>query len=88
MKRSPLFAAQLAFTLLVCAFMLVPVVLSLLAGVTRNYFLGLSSGLTFDWLIQVWQPIRRRSGCRCNWRWPARSACAWSAFRRRIRWCA
>ncbi|KPB67514.1 ABC transporter permease [Pseudomonas amygdali pv. myricae] len=54
-KRSPLFAAQLAFTLLVCAFMLVPVVLSLLAGLTRNYFLGLSSGLTFDWLVQVWQ---------------------------------
>ncbi|PBP75457.1 ABC transporter substrate-binding protein, partial [Pseudomonas syringae] len=44
MKRSPLFAVQLAFTLLVCAFMLVPVVLSLLAGLTRNYFLGLSSG--------------------------------------------
>ncbi|RXT91359.1 ABC transporter permease, partial [Pseudomonas syringae] len=55
MKRSPLFAVQLAFTLLVCAFMLVPVVLSLLAGLTRNYFLGLSSGLTFDWLVQVWQ---------------------------------
>ncbi|KPX87460.1 ABC transporter permease [Pseudomonas meliae] len=55
LKRSPLFAAQLAFTLLVCAFMLVPVVLSLLAGLTRNYFLGLSSGLTFDWLVQVWQ---------------------------------
>ncbi|QXG30168.1 ABC transporter permease [Pseudomonas viridiflava] len=55
MKRSPLFAAQLLFTLLVCAFMLVPVVLSLLAGLTHNYFQGLSSGLTFDWLVQVWQ---------------------------------
>ncbi|MCF5294958.1 ABC transporter permease, partial [Pseudomonas syringae] len=42
MKRSPLFVAQLAFTLLVCAFMLVPVVLSLLSCLTRTYFLGLS----------------------------------------------
>ena len=55
MKRSTLFAAQLIFTCLVCAFMLVPVLLSLLAGLTRNYFQGLSSGLTFDWLVQVWQ---------------------------------
>ncbi|SDT26476.1 putative spermidine/putrescine transport system permease protein [Pseudomonas asplenii] len=55
MNRSKLFFAQLAFTLLVCAFMLVPVLLSLLAGVTRNYFQGPSSGLTFTWLVQVWQ---------------------------------
>lgn len=55
MKRSRLFALQLAFTCLVCAFMLVLVLLSLLAGLTRNYFQGLSSGLTFDWLVQVWQ---------------------------------
>ena len=55
MKRSSLFVLQLLFTLLVCAFMLVPVLMSLLAGLTRNFFVGLSSGLTFDWLIQVWQ---------------------------------
>lgn len=55
MKRSSLFVVQLLFTLLVCAFMLVPVLMSLLAGLTRNFFVGLSSGLTFDWLIQVWQ---------------------------------
>ena len=55
MKRSSLFVIQLLFTLLVCAFMLVPVLMSLLAGLTRNFFVGLSSGLTFDWLIQVWQ---------------------------------
>ena len=29
---------QLAFTLLVCAFLIVPVVLSIIAGVTENYF--------------------------------------------------
>ena len=55
MKRSSLFIAQLLFTLLVCAFMLVPVLMSLVAGLTRNYFQGVSSGLTFDWIAQVWQ---------------------------------
>ncbi|KQW28438.1 MULTISPECIES: ABC transporter permease [Pseudomonas] len=55
MRRSTLFIGQLLFTLLVCAFMLVPVLMSLLAGLTRNYFQGVSSGLTFDWLVQVWQ---------------------------------
>ncbi len=37
------------------AFLLVPVLLSVLAGLTRNYFQGLASGLTLDWVIQVWQ---------------------------------
>lgn len=54
MKRTGLFYAQLAFTVLICAFMVVPVVLSILAGVTANFFLGVSSGLTFRWVIQVW----------------------------------
>ena len=43
-----LFAAQLGFTFLICAFLVVPLVLSILAGITDNYFVGLSSGLTFD----------------------------------------
>jgi putative spermidine/putrescine transport system permease protein len=55
MRRTGLFAVQLTFTLLVCAFMLIPIVLSVLAGLTRNYFQGIESGLTFDWVIQVWQ---------------------------------
>jgi putative spermidine/putrescine transport system permease protein len=55
MKRGLGFYAQLAFVCLVCAFMLVPVLMSLLAGLTRNYFQGaVASGLTFDWLRQVW----------------------------------
>ena len=33
-RRSPTFWALLAFTLAVCAFLVVPVVLSMLAGVT------------------------------------------------------
>ena len=49
------FYVQLGFTLLVCAFLVVPVVLSMLAGVTENFFVGLSSGLTLRWVAQVWE---------------------------------
>jgi putative spermidine/putrescine transport system permease protein len=37
-----------------CAFLVVPVVMSVLAGLTVNYFRGVSSGLTLRWLEQVW----------------------------------
>jgi len=57
-RRSVLFGVQLAFTLAVCAFLIVPVVLSMLAGVTANYFVGLSSGLTWRWLAEVWNGYR------------------------------
>ncbi|WP_342618619.1 ABC transporter permease subunit [Rhodoferax sp. GW822-FHT02A01] len=53
-----LFVLQLAFTLLVCAFLIVPVVLSMLAGVTTNYIAGLQSGLTTRWLFEVWDGYR------------------------------
>ena len=49
---------QLTLTLLVCAFMTVPVVLSVLAGLTNNIFVGLSSGLTTRWLVEVWSLYR------------------------------
>lgn len=49
---------QLALTLLVCTFMTVPVVLSVLAGLTNNIFVGLSSGLTTRWLEEVWSLYR------------------------------
>lgn len=52
------FALQLAFTLAVCAFLVVPVVLSILAGLTVNYFVGLESGLTFRWVLEVWDGYR------------------------------
>lgn len=52
------FALQLAFTLAVCAFLVVPVVLSILAGLTVNYFVGLESGLTFHWVFEVWDGYR------------------------------
>lgn len=50
-----LFAAQLAFTILLAAFLIVPAALSMLAGVTENYFIGVRSGLTLRWLAQVWE---------------------------------
>ena len=58
MNRKYTFALQLAFTLLVCAFLIVPVVMSMLAGVTVNYFIGLESGLTLRWVVEVWQNYR------------------------------
>ncbi|HEX7072439.1 MAG TPA: ABC transporter permease [Hyphomicrobiaceae bacterium] len=53
-KRGVLFWLQLGFTLLVCSFLIVPVILSILAGITNNYFLGISSGFTLRWVLQVW----------------------------------
>jgi putative spermidine/putrescine transport system permease protein len=55
MMRRPGFYLQLAFTLLVCAFLIVPVLMSILAGLTHNYFLGVASGLTLDWVAKVWE---------------------------------
>jgi len=55
MSRGGRFWAQLAFTLLVCAFLIVPVVMSVLAGVTENFFVGLKSGLTLRWIGEVWE---------------------------------
>ena len=53
MKHRGLFISQLVFTIFVCAFLIVPVVLSALAGVTENFFLGIKSGLTFRWIGEV-----------------------------------
>jgi putative spermidine/putrescine transport system permease protein len=54
MRRRLIFAGQLLFTLLVAAFLIVPAVLSMLAGVTSNYFRGIASGFTLQWVVQVW----------------------------------
>jgi putative spermidine/putrescine transport system permease protein len=48
------FYLQLGFTLLVCAFLVVPVVMSVLAGVTENFFVGIRSGFTLRWIGEVW----------------------------------
>lgn len=42
-------------TALVAAFLVVPVLLSALAGITANWFLGVSGGLTTRWLWRVWE---------------------------------
>lgn len=55
MRRSGGFYAQLAFTALLCAFLIVPVILSVMAGLSANYFLGVRSGLTLRWIGEVWR---------------------------------
>ena len=42
-------------TLATAIFLIVPAILSILAGLTANYFRGLSSGLTLKWLEKVWE---------------------------------
>jgi putative spermidine/putrescine transport system permease protein len=59
MKRSKNFWLLLAFTASVSIFLILPVVLSVLAGLTKDYFVGLSSGLTLDWVIKVWTEYQR-----------------------------
>ncbi|AYV22686.1 MULTISPECIES: ABC transporter permease [Vibrio] len=54
MKKDKYFYIQLGFTLLVCAFLIVPVFMSIVAGLTNNYFVGVKSGLTLRWVEQVW----------------------------------
>lgn len=53
--RKFLALGQWLVTFGLCAFLVVPVVMSVLAGLTVNYFRGLSSGLTLRWLAQVWE---------------------------------
>lgn len=56
MRRNPVtFGLQLFVTLLACAFLIVPAVMSVMAGVTVNYFRGIESGLTFKWVLRVWE---------------------------------
>jgi putative spermidine/putrescine transport system permease protein len=53
-SRTWLATGQWLVTLLLCAFLIVPVVMSILAGLTVNYFQGIASGLTLRWLGEVW----------------------------------
>lgn len=54
MKRTSAFYLSLTFTLLVCAFLLIPVFMSMTAGITENYSAGIKSGFTVRWIIEVW----------------------------------
>ena len=51
--RRPGFWLQLGLTLLTSAFIAIPMGYSVLAGLMRNAFIGLRSGLTLDWVDQV-----------------------------------
>lgn len=54
MRYRLIFTGQLVFTLIVAAFLVIPAMLSITAGVTVNYFRGISSGVTLQWVFQVW----------------------------------
>ncbi len=55
MQATLLRSVQVLATILVTAFLVVPMVLSLMAGVTVNYFQGiLRSGVTLQWVAEVW----------------------------------
>ena len=53
MNKKQIFVIQLIFTLLVCSFLIIPVFLSVLAGITQNFFIGIKSGLTLRWVFEV-----------------------------------
>ena len=55
MRDRLIFTGQFVFTLLVAAFLVVPAILSISAGVTVNYFRGIQSGVTLQWVAQVWE---------------------------------
>jgi len=54
-KNTHLFYSQLAITIITCAFLVIPVIQSIIAGITTNYIVGIKSGLTFRWIVEVWQ---------------------------------
>jgi putative spermidine/putrescine transport system permease protein len=49
--RSPLL---FGVTVIVTLFTLIPIVVSIMAGIVNNYNVGLRSGLTLRWLSEVW----------------------------------
>ncbi|MGD9803305.1 MAG: ABC transporter permease [Hyphomicrobiaceae bacterium] len=57
-RRTGFFYAQLAFALVVCAFLIVPVCMSIVAGLTKNYQVGIASGVTTRWVLEVWNGYR------------------------------
>lgn len=53
-RRGIGFWTGLGFTLIISAFLILPVLVSVVPGVTVNQFEGLSSGFTTRWLREVW----------------------------------
>lgn len=58
-NATPLLAA---LTLLVTLFTVLPMLVSLSAGLVNNYSQGLASGLTTRWLLEVWQQYGGTAG--------------------------
>jgi len=54
MKRPAFALIAPVLTVLTCLFLIVPIGMSILAGVTENYFVGVRSGLTLRWVGEVW----------------------------------
>jgi len=52
-RRPALFWAGFSLTIVLAAFLIVPALTSMLAGLTVNYFRGVSSGLTLKWVAEV-----------------------------------
>lgn len=48
-------ALALFLTVSTAAFLAIPALMSMLAGVTQVYARGVASGLTADWIIEVWR---------------------------------
>ena len=58
LNRGPLSLVAPVLTVLTCLFLIVPIGMSILAGVTENYFIGVRSGLTLRWVGEVWSLYR------------------------------
>lgn len=55
MRRQWTSLAGLVVTALLTLFLVIPVLLSVYAGLTVNYARGMSAGFTLDWVRQVWE---------------------------------
>jgi putative spermidine/putrescine transport system permease protein len=54
-SRGPIFYVLLGITVLVCTFLVLPIGIAILAAITNNYMVGISSGFTLRWLEEVWR---------------------------------
>lgn len=52
-RRGFVYWLQMFVTVMLCIFLILPVLMSIVAGFTANYFEGWSGGLTTAWLIKV-----------------------------------